>query len=85
MIDTREPVDSCFNPQHDTFDLRPSTFDLQPSTPNSYRRIGRAMAILCTGGCLLQLGGCAAGILPVLLSFVESAVISSITANLLAP
>ena len=39
-----------------------------PKYPKAYR----FLALALTGGCLLQLVGCAGGIIPVALSFLES-------------
>ncbi len=44
-------------------------------------RFGRTVALGLVGGCLFQVVGCASGILPVILSFGESAVLS-LLANL---
>ena len=41
--------------------------------------------VLVSGGCLLQVTGCAAGFLPVVLSVVESAALSLITGGLFGP
>jgi|GEM_PF-2953758 len=40
------------------------------------KRIRRAVALALTGGCLFQVVGCASGILPVVLSLGESALLS---------
>lgn len=44
----------------------------------SSRRIVRTVTIILTGGCLLQFVGCASGLVPVVLSFVESALFTSL-------
>lgn len=40
------------------------------------RLVRNVMALLFTGGCLLQVTGCVTGLAPVYLSLVESAVLS---------
>jgi len=39
------------------------------------RRFGRVVALMATGGCLLQATGCAAGLVPAYASLAESTVL----------
>jgi hypothetical protein len=50
-----------------------------------HRKIGRLLAVAFGGGCLLQLVGCATGLIPTALSFVESAILSALLGGLAAP
>ncbi len=47
--------------------------------------IHRAVALGLTGGCLFQVVGCASGILPVILSLGESALLSLLTNLIIQP
>ena len=47
------------------------------------RRFGRILALLATGGCLVQVTGCASGLVPAYLSFAESTVLRLILAGLI--
>ena len=48
-------------------------------------RWGRRLVLLCSGGMLVQFAGCATGIVPVLLSAAESAILSSLLGSLAGP
>ena len=48
-------------------------------------KVGRFVALVVSGGCLLQLVGCATGLMPVALSFAESALLSGLLSGLAAP
>ena len=45
----------------------------------------RRIALVLTGGCLLQLTGCVSGLAPVLVSFAESAILSALLGGLATP
>jgi len=53
----------------------------------NYRRwrVGRLGAIVALGGCLLQVGGCVSGLVPVYLSIVESTLLSMLVETFLTP
>ena len=48
-------------------------------------RSGRFVALLVTGGCLLQLAGCLSGLTTVYLSYMESSVLRALFGPLFAP
>ena len=50
-----------------------------------HRRISRLIALTFAGGCLLQLVGCASGLLPVIFSFAESTILSGLLSGLTSP
>jgi len=47
------------------------------------RRLERIAVLMATGGCLLQVAGCAAGLAPAYASLVESAVLRALIGALL--
>lgn len=55
------------------FTYKRETFATRPKVS-----VHRRLALVATGGCLLQLTGCASGLAPVLISFIESAVLGSL-------
>lgn len=48
-------------------------------------KVGRLIALAVSGGCLVQLVGCTTGLIPVALSFVESAMLSGLLSGLTSP
>jgi len=51
----------------------------------SPRMLFRTLGLFATGGLLMQVTGCATGVLPVFLSFVESTVLSLLFGGLAIP
>lgn len=49
------------------------------------RQPGRLFAVIASGGCLLQAGGCISGLAPIYLSIVESTLLSMLLETLVAP
>ncbi len=39
-------------------------------------RLARTLALICTGGALMQIGGCGASLIPIVLSLAESTLLS---------
>ncbi len=54
------------------------TYKRKTSATRPKLSMHRRLALVATGGCLLQLTGCASGLAPVLISFIESAVLGSL-------
>ncbi|MHC4698386.1 MAG: hypothetical protein ACYTFA_16760 [Planctomycetota bacterium] len=52
---------------------------------SKFRSLKRLAFVVVSGGCLVQVAGCASGLLPVALSFIESAVLSLLTSRFLVP
>ncbi len=52
---------------------------------SKFRSLRRLAVIVVSGGCLFQVAGCTTGLLPVVLSFAESVVLSLITNQFLVP
>lgn len=57
----------------------------QLSISPKVRRASRMIALCASGGMLLQAVGCSAGLLPILLSFAESAVLSALFGGIAGP
>ena len=50
-----------------------------------YSIFRRVAVLVLTGGCLLQVGGCAAGLTPVYLSLAESTILSALMQYFISP
>ena len=42
------------------------------------KRIGRTLLLIASGACLVQVAGCLSGIAPVVMSYLESALLSGL-------
>ena len=52
---------------------------------NKVRQFARLTVLVTVGGCLLQLVGCAAAVVPVLAGFAESTLLSLLLSTLTSP
>jgi len=50
-----------------------------------YRRARRGLVLLVSGGLLLQVAGCATGLVPVVLSFIESTLVNTLLTGFFPP